>query len=245
VDTVDRAHWSTECRAYRARILWNLRPRWTPSAHGSPLPTHHVSLVTGRLAQSWRPDQAPPDTAARAACSSPATAAVSQPLSARAELASHSLSPRRAPASTPGRHLIRVCRPSSPDPRPHAATMPPRPCEKAPPPPARRPSRNRLSPFSTEKVVYAGFGFHSSARFQHLWTALWINEVIILQTCGLHLLETPAARGPSWSKRCTLRTSSAARPVEKPGVRGYNDGGLSARPINSHHVRGRRLSNDR
>lgn len=92
-------------------------------------------------------------------------------------------------------------------------------------------ARNRLSPFSTENVVYAAVSFHCSARFPHLWIYLWINTSFPLQITILLRMKTPAARGHYWTKRCTLRGSSAVCPVEKPGRPGYNDRGLSACPI--------------
>jgi hypothetical protein len=36
--------------------------------------------------------------------------------------------------------------------------------------------RNRLSPFSTEKLVYAALAFQRSTRFQQLWTNLFITS---------------------------------------------------------------------
>jgi hypothetical protein len=52
--------------------------------------------------------------------------------------------------------------------------------------PSRRQAwpRNRLSPLSTEKLVYAGLTFQSSTRFQQLWTILWTDTTFSLQTAS-------------------------------------------------------------
>ncbi len=98
-------------------------------------------------------------------------------------------------------------------------------------------ARNRLSPFSTEKVVYAAVVFHCSTRFPHLWTTLWITNGLCLQND--HLLVR--IRGPTAmlfeAKICRFRTSVPEKPVENTPSRRYNGLVLSARAALPPHGR--------
>jgi hypothetical protein len=56
----------------------------------------------------------------------------------------------------------------------------------------RRPPRNRLSPSSTENVVYAGLTFHGSTRFPQLCTNMCITSAFLQLIAG----HCPGIRGP-------------------------------------------------
>jgi hypothetical protein len=53
-----------------------------------------------------------------------------------------------------------------------------------------------FSPVSTEKVVYAAFGFRLSARFPQVWTHLWITPESPLQNSPLAAVATGVKEAP-------------------------------------------------
>jgi anti-sigma regulatory factor (Ser/Thr protein kinase) len=97
----------------------------------------------------------------------------------------------------------------------------------------------RLSPFSTEKSVYAAIGFQGSARFPQVWIALWILLYFPLLTAGLALRHGDSPRPHIHPKHCTFRTSPVVTPVEKRPSSGYNDAGVPTRtvPVDSRGYR--------
>jgi hypothetical protein len=74
--------------------------------------------------------------------------------------------------------------------------------------------RNRVSPLSTEIVVYAGLAFQRSTRFPQLWKKLWKNVWFGLQNNDL----LPRNRGylvvRAEGKQWSFRASEGSPPVE-------------------------------
>lgn len=91
------------------------------------------------------------------------------------------------------------------------------------------PRSKRLSPFSTENLVYAAVALHRSARFQQLWMTLLITTSYHLQKDGLcprHQLPNSKLQR---RKNRSFRGSCAKGVVEKALQRRYNGDELSAR----------------
>lgn len=91
-------------------------------------------------------------------------------------------------------------------------------------------SEKHFSPFSTEKLVYAGVVFRRSTRFPQLWTSLWIVEDYCLQTPNRDGWNRERRTALCSPKDCTLRTSCKPQAVEKAPDCDYNGDVLSARP---------------
>lgn len=94
------------------------------------------------------------------------------------------------------------------------------------------PLRNRLSPLSTESVVYAGFLFQRSPRFPQLWTFLWTRDLFYLRTAGREPVEPALLRASAQTKRRYFHGQVGRRAVENSFRAGYNGWTFRNRPAN-------------
>jgi hypothetical protein len=154
--------------------------------------------------------------------------------------------PARPAASPPSARLDHTASPefgARTPPMPHAGLDGmPRPPGRAPPGSRGEPLRNRVSPFSTEKLVYAALAFQCSTRFQQVWMSLWKTDASCLQSTGLRLQEQTLPGSLQQENRWTFRASVTSHPVENDPRCDYNDGGF--RHVRSRSSRKARLADN-
>jgi hypothetical protein len=74
--------------------------------------------------------------------------------------------------------------------------------------------RNRVSPFSTGNVVYAGLVLQRSTRFQQVWKNLWTTGDFPVQMGRFQGSARSLALGAAEGKSCSFRSSVEVRAVE-------------------------------